>query len=195
MVWCSHLLKNFPQFVVIHTVKSFGVVDKAEVDAFLELSCLFDDLMDVSNLISGSSVFSKSSLNIWKFTVQILLKPGLENFQHYFASMWDEFKCVVVWTFFDIAFLWDWNENFLHHSVLSGQTTGREHCPTHQQKIGLKIYWAWPCPSEQDPVSPSSLSHQEASISLLALSIRGQTEWKPQSQKTNQSNHMDRSLV
>ena len=87
MVWCSHLLKNFPQFVVIHTVKSFGVVDKAEVDAFLELSCLFDDLMDVSNLISGSSVFSKSSLNIWKFTVQILLKPGLENFEHYFASV------------------------------------------------------------------------------------------------------------
>ena len=87
MVWCSHLLKNFPQFVVIHTVKSFGIVDKAEADVFLELSCLFDDLMDVNNLISDSSVFSKSSLNIWKFTVQVLLKPGLENFQHYFASM------------------------------------------------------------------------------------------------------------
>ena len=86
MVWCSHLLKNFPQFVVIHTVKSFGIVDKAEADVFLELSCLFDDLMDVNNLISDSSVFSKSSLNIWKFTVQVLLKPGLENFQHYFAS-------------------------------------------------------------------------------------------------------------
>ena len=196
MVWCSHLLKNFPQFVVIHTVKSFGIVDKAEADVFLELSCLFDDLMDVNNLISDSSVFSKSSLNIWKFTVQVLLKPGLENFQHYFASMWDEFKRVVVWTFFDIAFLWDWNENFFHHSLLSGQTTGREHCPTHQQKIGLKIYWAWLHPSEQDPVSLTvSLSHQKASICLLSLSFRGKTEWKPQSQKTNQSNHMDHSLV
>ena len=87
MVWYSHLLKNFPQFVVIHTVKGFGVVNKAEVDVFLELSCFFDDPMDVGNLISGSSAFSKSSLNIWKFTVLILLKPGLDNFEHYFASM------------------------------------------------------------------------------------------------------------
>ena len=79
MVWCSHLLKNFPQFVVIHTIKGFGVVNKAEVDAFLELSCFFDDPADVDNLISGSSAFSKSSLNIWNFTVHILLKPGLEN--------------------------------------------------------------------------------------------------------------------
>ena len=79
MVWCSHLLKNFPQFVVIHTIKGFGVVNKAEVDAFLELSYFFDDPADVDNLISGSSAFSKSSLNIWNFTVHILLKPGLEN--------------------------------------------------------------------------------------------------------------------
>ena len=87
MVWCSHLLKNFPQFVVIHTVKSFVVVNKAEVDVFLELSRFFDDPADVGNLISGSSGFSKSSLNIWKFTVQVLLKPGSENFEHYFASV------------------------------------------------------------------------------------------------------------
>ena len=87
MVWYSHLLKNFPQFVVIHTVKGFSIVNKAEVDVSLEFSYFFDDLMDVGNLTSGSSAFSKSSLNIWNFIVHILLKPGLENFVHYFASM------------------------------------------------------------------------------------------------------------
>ena len=86
MVRYFHLLKNFPQFVVIHTVKGFGVVNKAGVDVFLEL-CFFDDPTDVGNLISHSSGFSKSSLNIWKFTVHVLLKPGLENFEHYFASV------------------------------------------------------------------------------------------------------------
>ena len=87
MVWYSHLLKSFPQIVVIDTVKVFGVANKAEVDVFLELSCFFDDPMDVGNLISGSSAFSKSSLNIWKFTVHVLLKPGLENFEFHFARM------------------------------------------------------------------------------------------------------------
>ena len=87
MVWYSHLLKNFPQFVVIQTVKGFGVVNKAEIDVFLELFCYFDDPADVGNLISGSSAFSKTSLNILKFMVDILLKPGLENFEHYFTSM------------------------------------------------------------------------------------------------------------
>ena len=85
MVCYSHLFPNFPQFAVIHTVKGFEVVNKADV--FLELSCSFDDSLDIGNLISGSSVFSKSSLNIWKFMVHILLKPGLENFEHYFASV------------------------------------------------------------------------------------------------------------
>ena len=85
MVWYSHLLKNFPQSVMTHTVKGFGVVNKAEIDLFLELSCYFDDPVDVGNVLSGSSVFSKSSLNTWKFTVHALLKPGLENFEHYFA--------------------------------------------------------------------------------------------------------------
>ena len=87
MVWYSRLFKNFPQFIVIHTVKGFGVVSKTEADVFLELSCFFDDPADVGNLISGSSGSSKSSLNIGKFTVHVLLKPGLENFEHYFASV------------------------------------------------------------------------------------------------------------
>ena len=87
MVWYSHLFKNFPQFIVIHTVKGFGVVNKTEVDVFLELSRFFDDPTDVGNVISGSSVFSESNLNIWKFTVPVLVKPGLENVEHYLASM------------------------------------------------------------------------------------------------------------
>ena len=87
MVWYSHLFKNFPQFVVTHTVKGFSVVDEAEVDVFLEFSCFFDDPVDVGNLISGSYAFSKSTLYIWKFMVHVLLKPGLENFEHYFASV------------------------------------------------------------------------------------------------------------
>ena len=104
-------------FVVIHTVKDFGRVNKAEVDFFLELSCFFNDSADVDNLISCSFALSKSTLNIWKFTDHIMLKPGLENFEHYFDSVWDECNCAVVWTFFVIAFLWDWNENW-HFPVL-----------------------------------------------------------------------------
>ena len=106
VVWYSHLSQNLPQFIVIHTVKGFGI------DVFLELSCFFHGPVDVGNLISDSSAFSKTSLNIREFTVQLLLKPGLENFDHYFTSMWDECNCAVVWAFFDIAFLWDWNENW-----------------------------------------------------------------------------------
>ena len=87
MVWYSHLFQNCPQYVVIHTVKGFGIVNKAEIDIFLELSCFFDDSADVGNLISGSPAFSKSSLNIWKFSVHVLLKPDLENFEHYFTSV------------------------------------------------------------------------------------------------------------
>ena len=87
MVWYSHVFQNFPQFTVIHTVKDFGIVNKAEIYVFLELSCFFHDLADVGNLISGSSAFSKTSLNIWKFRVHVLLKSGLENFEHYFSSM------------------------------------------------------------------------------------------------------------
>ena len=87
MVWYSHLLKNFPQFVVIRTVKGFGTVNKAEIDVFLELSCFFHDPADVGNLVSGSSDFSRSILNIWKFSVHVLLKPSMENFEHYFVSV------------------------------------------------------------------------------------------------------------
>ena len=112
MVWYSHLFQNFPRLIVIHTVKGFGIVNKAEIDVLLELSCLFHDPADVGNLISGSSAFSKTSLNIREFTVHVLLKPGLENFEHYIASMWDECSCAVVWAIFVIAFLWDWNENW-----------------------------------------------------------------------------------
>ena len=100
------------QFVVIYTVKGFSITSKAEIDVFLQFSCFFYDPAYVGNLISGSSAFSKSSLNIWKFTVHVLLKPGLENFEHYFASVWDECNCAVVWAFFGTAFLWDWNENW-----------------------------------------------------------------------------------
>ena len=108
VVWYSHLFKNFPQFVVIHTIKGFGVVTEAEV--FLEFSCLFYDPSDVDNLISGSSAFSISSVYIWKFSVHILVKPSLEDFEDNIVSMWYECNCVVIWTFFGIA-LWDWNEN------------------------------------------------------------------------------------
>ena len=110
-VFCySQFLKNFP--VVTYTVKGFGIVNKAEVDIFLDLSCFFDDLIYVSNLISGSSAFSKSSMNICNFIVHVLLKPGSANFEHYFANLWDECNCVVVRTFIFLAFLWDWNENW-----------------------------------------------------------------------------------
>ena len=87
VVWYSHLFQNFPQFIVIHTVKGLGIVNKAEINVFLELSCFFDDSADVGSLISGSSAFSKTSLNIWKFMVQVLLKAALENFEHYFTSV------------------------------------------------------------------------------------------------------------
>ena len=96
VVWYSHRLKNFPQFFVIYTAKGCSIINKAEVDIFLELSCFFDDPTDVDNLISGSSAFSKSSLNIWNSPVHLPLNPGLENFEHYFASVWDECNCALV---------------------------------------------------------------------------------------------------
>ena len=99
-------------FFVIHTVKGYGIVNKAEIEVFLEHSCFFDDPVDVGNLFSGSSAFSKPRLNIWKFTVHILLKASSEDFEHYFISTWDECNCAVVWAFFGIAFLWDGNENW-----------------------------------------------------------------------------------
>ena len=108
----------FPSLSEFSTVycnprKGFVIVKKAEIDVFLELTCFFDDPMEFGNLIFGSSAFSKTSLNILKFIVDVLLKPGLENFKHHFTTVWDECNCVLVWAFFGIAFLWDWNENWL----------------------------------------------------------------------------------
>ena len=120
VVWSFRLL-NFPQFVVIHTVKGFSVINEAKVDVFLELSYFFYDPMYVGNLISDSFAFCKSSVSIWKFSVHILLKPRLKNFEHYFASVWDGCNCAVVWTFFDIAFLWDWNENAFSSPVATAE--------------------------------------------------------------------------
>ena len=111
VVWYSCVCQNFTQFVVIHTVKGFGIVNKAEINV-LELSCFFNNPMDVGNLISGSSAFSKPSLNICKFMVYVLLKPGLENFKDYLASVWGECNWAVVLAFGGIAFLWDWNKNW-----------------------------------------------------------------------------------
>ena len=116
---------GIPIFLEFFTVycdphsQGFGIVNKAEIDVFLELSCFSHDPAAVGNLISGSSDFSKTNLNIRKFTVHVLLKPGLENFEHYFTSVWDECNCAVVWAFFGIAFLWDWNENWLSSSPVA----------------------------------------------------------------------------
>ena len=99
-----YLFQNFPQFIMIHTVEGFGIVNKAEIDVFLELSCFSDDPADIGNLISVFSAFSKTSFIIWKFKVHVLLKPGLENFEHYFASVWDKCNCAVVWAFFGTLF-------------------------------------------------------------------------------------------
>jgi len=115
VVWYSHLFKNISQFVVIHRVKGFTTVNEAEIFfyfLFFEFPCLFYDPVYVGILISGSSAFSKSSLYIWNFTVHILLKPGLKDFEHNLASIWNECNCMVIWTFFGIAFHWDWNENW-----------------------------------------------------------------------------------
>ena len=131
VVWYSHLFQNFAQFVVIHTVNGIGKVNKAEIDIFLELSCFFNDPADVDNLISGSSAFCKLRLNIWMFMVHILLKPGLENFEHYFASTWDEGNCVKVWAFFGFAFLRDGMNTDLFQSC--------DHC------WGFQICWHIKC--------------------------------------------------
>ena len=112
VVWYSYLFQNLPTVCCDLHSKGFTIVSEAEVDVFLEFSCFFDDPIDVGNLISCFSAFSKSSLTIWNFLVHILLKPHLENCEHYFVSVWDECSCAVVWAFFGIAFLWDWNENW-----------------------------------------------------------------------------------
>ena len=117
VIWYSYLFKNFPHFAVIHMVEEFIVINEAEVNVFLEFSCFFYDPMDVDNLTSCSSTFSKSSLNTWKFLVHKLLKPSLENFQHFSAGTWDECNCELVWIFFGNTFFWDSNENHLSSPV------------------------------------------------------------------------------
>ena len=116
VVWYSHLLKNFPQFVVIHTVKGFSTVNEAEVGAFLEFSSFFYDPMDVGNLISGSSVFAKFSLYIWNFSVHVLLKFSLKDFEHYLASRWNDRNCSVVWALFVIAHFWTGMKTDIFHA-------------------------------------------------------------------------------
>ena len=123
VVWYSHLFKNFPQFVVIHTVNGSSGVNESEVDVFLEFPCFLYDPTYVGSLISGSSAFSKSSLYIWKFSVHVLLKTSLKDFEHKLSMlsslMWNEYNCMVVWTFFGITLLWDWNENWLFPGLWS----------------------------------------------------------------------------
>ena len=118
VVWYSHLFQNFPQFVVIHRVKGFGVVSKAEIDVFLKLSCFFDDPAGIGNLISGSSAFSKTSLNIWKLAVHVLLKPGLESFEHYLTSVWDEVQSCG-----SLSFLWGWLVVYIWFQLLTRKNT------------------------------------------------------------------------
>ena len=112
VIWYSHLFKNFPQFAVFHTIKGFRIVSEAEVNVFLEVPCFLYDPWTIGNLISHSSAFSDPSLNIWKFLIHVLLKPCLKDFKHNLARMWNECSCMVVWTSFDIALLWNWNENW-----------------------------------------------------------------------------------
>ena len=182
-----NLLKNFPQFVVIHTVKGFGVVKKAEIDVFLGTVLLF---------LWSNRCWKFDPWFLCLFWVQLehlkvhssLTVEGHQGQGHWIQqrghkSFWRK------WPYHGYS-------QCPYHSLASGQTAGREHSPEHQQKMGLKIYWTWPCPSEQDPIFPTvSFSLQEASTGLLFLSIRGQTEWKPRSQKTNQTDHMDHSPV
>ena len=112
LVWYFHLFHSFPQFIVIHTAKGCDIINKAEVGVFLELSCFFEDLADIGNLISGSSAFSKCRLNIWKFSVHIMMKTNLNDFEHNVTSMGDECNCLVYWTFFSIALLGNWDKDW-----------------------------------------------------------------------------------
>ena len=145
VVWYSHLFRNFPQFIVIHTVKGFGIVTEAEIDVFLELSCFFHDPGDVGNLVSGSSGFSKFSLNMWKFMVYVLLKPDLENFEHCFASLWDECNCAVVWAFFgSLRSTWGSSlSTFLWNTAFIKLIRDHGKCHTHLNDINIaEEFWS-----------------------------------------------------
>ena len=158
-VWYFHLLKNFPQFIVIHTVKGFSIFNEAEADVFLEFSCFFYDPSDVGKLISGSSAFSESSLYIWKFLVHTLLKPSLEDFDHDLADMWNKYNCPVVWTFFGITLLWDWNENWPFPVLWP--LLGVPNLLTYWvQYFNCIIFWSevkWSCSVVSDSLRPHGL--------------------------------------
>ena len=126
MVWHSHLFKNFPQFIVIHIIKGFGIVNKAEIDVLLDFSCFFDNAADVGNLISGSSAFSTSNLNIWKFSVHVLVKHSLKDFEHNLTGMQNEHNYIVVCTFVGTAF-WDWNEKFSKFAGILSVAVSQHH--------------------------------------------------------------------
>ena len=177
VVWYSHLFQNFPQFIVIHTVEGFGLVNKAEINVFLELSCFFYDPANVGNLISGPSAFSKTSLNIWKFIVHVLLKPGLENFKHYFTSMWKEYNCVVVWAVFGIAFLY-WSEV---KSLSRVRLFGTPWTVAHQAPLSMGFsrqeYWSGlPFPSPGDLPKPGIKPRSPA---LQADALTSESPGKP----------------
>ena len=127
VVWYSHLLRNFQQFVMIHTFKGLRIVNKAETAVLLELPCFFNDPTDVGNLICGSSAFPKSGLYICKFSVHVLLKPSWKNFEHYLASKWNDHNCAIVWTYFGIALLLDWNKNCPFMKTCENITCRKEH--------------------------------------------------------------------
>ena len=159
VVWYSHLSKNFPQFVVNHTIKGFGIVNKAEIDVFLELFCLFDDPMDVGHLIFCSSSFSKSNLNFWKFSVPVLLKPGLENFEHYFASMWNECNCEVVQTFLGFP------SGSVGKESVQCRRPGSE---LEKEMTTLSSILAWRIPWTEEPGRLQSMGSQRAGHDCVA---------------------------
>ena len=155
-----------------HTVKGFHVVNEAEIDVFLEFPCFSYDPADVGNLISGSSAFSESSLYIWKFLIHILQKPSLKDFEHNLTSMWNEHNCMVVWTFFGIALLWDWNESWLFGSAVKNLPAMQESQETQVQTLVRKILWRrkW----QTTPVFLPVKSHRQRS--LVCYSPKGCTE-------------------
>ena len=166
VVWYSHLLNNFPQFFVIHTVKGFNLGNKVDTDVFLEFSCFFYDLADVGNLISGSSAFSKSILDIWKFMVHVLLKPGLENFEHYFTSVWDECNCAFQFSSVSQSCLTLCN-------LMNGSTPGfpvhhqlPEFTQTHVHRVSDAIQPSQPL-SSPSPPAPNPSQHQSFPMSQL----------------------------
>ena len=190
VVWYSHLLQNFPQFVVIQIVRGFSIVNEVEVGAFLKFPRFFHEPTDVDNLTSGSSAFSESSLYIWKFSVGVLLKPSLENFQHYLHSIWDECNYAVVWALFGIAFLWDWNENGLFPLAKPKRTgEGDGWNEGYEGVIIPQLRLQYPLPGGREVWAPFCHPHSDHKDSACSAgeegSIMGQESlWLCRSQQT-----------